>query len=133
MKSFLQNNDKGSYSTNDEEISIIAEISIRSLKKKICKNLTSVSKNEYIDKLDDIVNKYNNTYLSIHKLKPVDVKSNTYTDSSKGINNEDPEFKIGGIVRISKYKNIFEKLTLQIGLKKFLWLKKLKILSHGHI
>ena len=126
MKSFLQNNNKGNYSTNDEGISIIAEISIRSLKKKICKNLTSVSKNEYIDKLDDIVNKYNNTYLSIHKLKPVDVKSNTYTDSSKGINNEDPEFKIGGIVRISKYKNIFGKTYTPDWSEKVFVIKKVK-------
>ena len=64
-------------------------------------------------------------------MKSVDVKSNTYIDSSKEINNKDPKFKIGDIVRISKYKNIFAKLTLQIGLKKFLSLKKLKI--HGHV
>ena len=59
----------------------------------------------YIDKLDDIVNKYKNTYHSTIKMKPVDVKSN----SSKKINNKDPEFRIGDIVRISKYKNIFAK------------------------
>ena len=63
----------------------------------------------YIDKIDDIVNKYNNTYHSTIKMKPVDVKSNTYIDSSKEINNKDPKFKIGDIVRISKYKNIFAK------------------------
>ena len=43
--------------------------------------MISVSKNVYIDKLDDIVNKYNNTYSTI-KIKPVDVKSNTYIDSN---------------------------------------------------
>ena len=64
--------------------------------------------NLYIDKLDDIVNKYNNTYHSTIKTKPVDVKSNTYIDSSKEIN-KDPKFKINDIVRISKYKNIFAK------------------------
>ena len=69
--------------------------------------MTSISKNVYIDKLDDIVNKYNNTYHSTIKMKPVDVKSNTYIDSSKEINDKDPKFKIGDIVRISKYKNIF--------------------------
>ena len=42
-------------------------------------------------------------------MKPVDVKSNTYIDSSKEINDKDPKFKIGDIVRISKYKNIFAK------------------------
>ena len=70
--------------------------------------MTSVSKKVYIDKLDDIVNKYNNTYSTI-KMKLVDVKSNTYIDSDKEINNKDPKFKIGDIVRISKYKNIFAK------------------------
>ena len=63
----------------------------------------------YIDQLDDIVNKYNNTYHITIKMKPGDVKSNTYIDSSKEINNNDPKFKIANIVRISKYKNIFAK------------------------
>ena len=69
--------------------------------------MTSVSKNVYIDKLDDTVNKYNNTYHSTIKVKPVDVKSNTYIDSSKETNDNNPKFKIGYNVRISKYKNIF--------------------------
>ena len=69
--------------------------------------MTSVSKNVYIDKLDYIVNKYNNKYQSTIKIKPVDVKSNTYIDSRKQINNKNPKFKIVYIVRISKYKNIF--------------------------
>ena len=63
----------------------------------------------YIDKLDDIVNKYNNTYHSTIKMKPVDVKPNIYIESSKGINYQDPKFKIGDVVRISNYKNIFAK------------------------
>ena len=61
----------------------------------------------YIDKLDDIVNKYNNTDLRAIKMKSVDVKSNTYIDSSKEVNDGDPKFKISDIVRKSKYKNIF--------------------------
>ena len=52
--------------------------------------MTSVSKNVYIDKLDDIVNKCNNTYHSTIKIKPFDVKSNRYIYSSKEINNKDP-------------------------------------------
>ena len=56
-----------------------------------------------------MVNKYNNTCHSKIKMKPADVKPSTYTDSSKEINDEDPKFKIGDIVRISKYKNIFAK------------------------
>ena len=64
--------------------------------------MTSISKNVYIDKLDDIDNEYNNTYYSTIKMKLADVKSNTYIDSSKEINNKDLKFKIGDIVRISK-------------------------------
>ena len=71
--------------------------------------MISALKNVYVDKLDDIVNKYNNTYHSTIKMKPVDVKSNTYINSSKDINNKYPKFKIWDIVIISKYKNIFAK------------------------
>ena len=53
--------------------------------------------------------KYNNTYHSTIKMKPVDVKSNTYIDFNKETNSKDPKFKIGDIIRISKYKNIFAK------------------------
>ena len=63
----------------------------------------------YIDKLDDIVNEYNCTYHRTIKMKPVDVKDNTYIDSEKEVNNKDPKFKIGDHVTISKYKNIFAK------------------------
>ena len=80
----------------------------RTLKSKIHEYTTSISKNVYIDKLDDIVNKYNNKY-SIIKMKPIDVKSNTYIISGKEINNKDPKFKIEDNVRISKYQNIFTK------------------------
>ena len=63
----------------------------------------------YISKLDDIVKKLNNTYHSTIKMKPVDVKSSTYNDSSKEINNKDHKFRISDFVRISKCKNIFAK------------------------
>ena len=61
------------------------------------------------DKLDDIVYKCNNTFHSTIKIKPVDVESDTYSDSSKEINDQDPKFKTGDIVRIWKYKNILAK------------------------
>ena len=61
----------------------------------------------YIDKLDDIVNEYNNTSNRTIKMKPVDVKDSTYIDSNKEVN--DPEFKVIDHVRVSKYKNIFAK------------------------
>ena len=63
----------------------------------------------YIDKLDDLVNKYNNIYHKIIKMKPADVKPRKYIDSSKEINYQDPKFKFGDTVRISKYKNILAK------------------------
>ena len=69
--------------------------------------MTSISKNVYIDKLCDIVNKYINTYHRAIKMKPVHVKPSTHIDSSKRNNYQEPKFKIGDIVRISKYKNIF--------------------------
>ena len=62
-----------------------------------------------IDKIDDIVSEYNNTYHRTIKMKPVDVKHNTDIDFEKEVNNEDPKFKIGDHIRISKYKNIFAK------------------------
>ena len=109
MKSWLEKNDIELYSTHNEGKYVIAERFIRALKNKIYKNMTSVLKNVHIDKLDDIVNKHNNIYHTTIKMKPVDVKSNTYIDSSKEINNKNPKFNIGDIVRISKHKNIFAK------------------------
>ena len=70
--------------------------------------MNSISKNVYIDKLDDIVDGYNNTYRTI-KMKPIDVKDNTYVDFGKEVNDNNSKFKVGDHVRISKYKNIFAK------------------------
>ena len=109
MKSWLEKNHIEMYSTHDEEKSVIAEISIRTFKNKIYKNMTSGWKNVSHDKLDDIVNKSNNTYHSTIRVKPVDAKSNTYIGSTKEINNKNPKFKIGDIVKVSKYKNYFYK------------------------
>ena len=95
------------YSTNNEGKPVIAERFIRTLKNKICKYMTSISKNVYIDKLDDIVKEYNNTYQASNKMKPVDVKDNTSIDFEKEMNDKNPKFKFGDHVRISKYKNIF--------------------------
>ena len=106
-------------SINNEGKSVVAERFIRTLKTKIHKYMTLISKNVYIDKLDDIVNEYNNTYHRTIKMKPVDVKDNTYIDLRKEVNDKDSKFKLGDYVRISKYKNIFAKDTHQIGLKKF--------------
>ena len=72
--------------------------------------ITSVSENVYIVyKFDDIANKYNNTYHRIIKIKLVDVNRCTYYDFNKANDEKDPKFKISDIVRILKYKNLFEK------------------------
>ena len=109
MKSWLEKNYIEMYSTRNERKSVVAERFIRTLKTKIYKYVTPISKNVYIDKLDDIVDEYNNTYQRTIKMKPVDVKDNTYIDFSNDVNNKDPEFKFGDHVWISKYKNIFAK------------------------
>ena len=97
------------YSTHNEGKSVVAERFIRTLKNKIYKYMTSISKNVYIDQLDDIVNEYNNTYHRTIKMKPIDVIDNTYINIGKEVNVKDSKFKVGDHVRISKYKNIFAK------------------------
>ena len=109
FKKWLKDNDIEMYLIHNEGKSVVAERFIRTLKTKIYKYMTSISKNVYIDKLDDIVNEYNNTYHRTIKMKPVDVKDNTYIDFKKEVNDRDPKFKVGDHVRISKYKNIFAK------------------------
>ena len=97
------------YSIHNEGKSVAAERFIRTLKTKIYNYMTSTSKNVFIDKLDDIINEYNNTYHIAIKMKYVDVKDNTYIDFKKEVNDKDPKFKIGDHLRIWKYKNIFAK------------------------
>ena len=109
MKSWLQDNDIEMYSTHNKGKSAVAEIFIRTLKNKMYKYMSPVSKNLYTDKLDYVVNKYNNTYYSTIKMKPVDVKLSTHIDFNKENSEKDPKFKIGDHVRISKCKDIFAK------------------------
>ena len=114
------------YSTHNEEKFVLAKRIIKALTNKIYKYMTSISKNVYIDKLDDIVNINNNTYYKTIKMKPVDVKSSIYMSFNKGNYKEGLKFKVDDNVRISKYKNIFCKKnslsngTLQISLNEFL-------------
>ena len=100
------------YSTHNERKSVVAETFTRMLNKKKYVYITSISKNVYINKLDDIVHKYNNAYHRTIERKSDDVKPNTYINSTKEINDNDPNFNIGDIVRIWKYKNVFEKYDL---------------------
>ena len=97
------------YSIHNEGKSVVAERFIRTLKNQIYKYMTTVSKNLYIDKLDDIVDEYNNTYHRTIEMKPVDVKDGSYIDIKKEFNDRDSKLKVGYHVRISKYKNIFAK------------------------
>ena len=109
FKKCLKDNDIVVYLTNNEGKSVIAEKFIGTLKNNIYKYMSSLSKNVYIDRLDDIVKEYNNTYHKPIKMKPVDVKDNTYINFKKEVNDKNPQFKVGDHVRISKYKNIFAK------------------------
>ena len=95
------------YSAHNEGKSVVAERFIRTLKNKIYKHMTSISKKVHIDKLHDIVDEYNNTYHTAIKMKPIDVKDNTYINTGREVNDKGPKFKVGDHVRISKYKNIF--------------------------
>ena len=113
-------------STNNEGKSVIAERFIRTLKTKIYKYMTSISKNVYINKLDDIVKKHNNTYHTSIKMKPVDVKDNTYIDVKKETNDKNPKFKVGDHVRISKCKNIFAKGYMPNWSEEIFVIKKIK-------
>ena len=109
FKRFLKINNIEMYSTYNEGKSVVAERFIRTLKNKIFKHMTAVSKNVYFDVLDDIVNKYNNTVHRSIKMKPIDVTSDSYAEYNEDSNVTKPKFKVHNRVRISKYKNIFAK------------------------
>ena len=103
MKSWLEKNAIETYSSLNERKSVVAERFMRTLKNNIYRFMV------YFHNLDDIVNKYSNTYHSAIKMKPVDVRPSTYINSSKKTNDKDHKLKIGDIARKSKYKNIFVK------------------------
>ena len=104
------------YSTHNKGKSVFAERFVRTLKNKY---MNSISKN-----------KYNNTYRTI-KLKPVDLNQSMYINSSKGINDKDPKFKIGDIARISKYKNVFTKGYVPNWSEEVFVIKKVKNIVPG--
>ena len=81
FKKWLKDNDIEMHSIHNEGKSVVAERFMRTLKTKIYKYMTSKSKNVYIDKLDDIVHEYNNTYQRTTKMKRFDVKDNTFIES----------------------------------------------------
>ena len=77
------------YSAYNERKSVVAEIFIRTLKNKIFKHMTDISKNVYFDMLDDIVNKYNNTVHRTIKMKPIDITGDYYTEYNGTAFNKD--------------------------------------------
>ena len=102
FKDFLKINNIEMYSTFNEEKSVVAERFIRTLKNKIYKHMTTISKNVYIDALNDIVNKYNNRFHRTIKIKPIDVTNNSYVEYNEESNKKGPKFKVNDHVRISK-------------------------------
>ena len=133
FKKRLQDNNIEMYSTHNEGKSVVAERFIRTLRTKINKYLTSISKRAYVGKLDDIVNECNNLYHRAIKMKPVDVNNNTYIGLKKDVNNKDPKFKVGDHVRISKYKNIFAKGYTSNWFEEVFVIKKGKILPWTYV
>ena len=119
MKSWLQDNDVETYSTHNEGKSVVAERFIRALKNKIYKCMTSISKNVYIDKLDEIINKYSNIYHSTIKMKPADVNSSTLLILIKEIIENILNLKLLIMQEYQNTNTFLQKVTLQIGLKKF--------------
>ena len=112
LKSWLEKHAIEMYTTLNEGKFVVAERFVRTLWNAIYKFLTSISKNICIDKLGDVLNKYNNTYNNTVKMKLVDVKSNTYIDSSKEVSDKDRKFKIREI--LLKYQNICKKLCSKL-------------------
>ena len=110
FKDFLKINNIEMYSTYNEGKSVVAERFIRTLKNKISKHMTAISKNTYFNVLNDIVDKYNNAVQRTIKIKPIEVTNDYYAEYNEDPSNKnDPKFKVGDNVRISKYKNIFAK------------------------
>ena len=96
------------YSRHNEGKSVVAERFIRTLENKIYKYMTAISKNVYFNVLNGIDDEYNNTYHRTIRMKPIDIKNDSFTEYNEE-SKEDPKFKVNDHVRISKYKNIFAK------------------------
>ena len=88
--------------------------------------MRAISKNVYFDVLEDIVNKYSNTVHRTIKMNSIDVTSDSYAEYNEGFNEKYLRFKVGHLVRISKYKNIFATGYTQIWLEEFFVVSKIK-------
>ena len=127
FKDFLEINKVEIYSTYNEGKSIAAERFIRTLKNKIFKHITGVSKNVSFDVLDDIVNKYNNTVHRTIKTKPIDITDDFMLNTMKILIKKILNLKLVTMLEFQKIKTFLLKHILQIGQKKVLLLVKLKI------
>ena len=118
-------------STHNDEKSVVTEKFIRILKNKTCKYLTSISKKMHIEKIDDVVDKYNNTYLIAIEMKSVDAKLSTYIESL--VKKLMIKIKIGDVIRISIYKNISVRLYSNWSAEVFLTKQVKKTLCYEHM
>ena len=97
------------YSAFNDGKSVVTERFIRTLKNKIFKHMTAISKNVYFSVLHDIVDKYNNIVHRTIKMEPIDVTNDSFAEYNEESNKKNPRFKFGDHVSISKYKSIFAK------------------------
>ena len=111
FKRFLKTNNIEMHSTYNKGKSVVAKRFIMTLKNKIFKHMTAVSKNVYFDVLNDILDKYNNTVHRTIKMKPIDVTSDSSSEYNEDSNVTKPKLKVGDHVRISKYKNFAKGFT----------------------
>ena len=120
FKKWLKDNNIEMYLTHNEGKSVVAERFIRTLKNKIYKHMTAISKNIYFDVLNDILDELNNTTHRTIKMKPIDVKSDSFAEYNEESNEKDTKLKLGNHVRISKYKNFLLMEMLLTAVKRFL-------------
>ena len=126
MKSWLHDNEIEMYSTHNKGKSVVTERFIENSKYIIYKHMIAASKNVYINKLDEIVDKYNKTDYRAIKMKPADVKSGTYINYGVEYNEKNLKSKVGYHVRMSKYKNIFVERHTPNWSEKVFVIKKIK-------
>ena len=121
------------YSRYNEGKSVVAERFIRTFKNKMYKHMTAISKNVYFDVLGNIVDKYNNTYHRTNKMKPIDIKSDSFSEYNEESNEKDHKFKVGDHVRISKFKNVFAKGYIPNWSEKIFIIKKKNTVPRTHV
>ena len=133
FKKWLKDNDIIMYSAHNQGKSVVTERFIRTLKNKIYKHMTAISKKFYFSALDDIVDECNNTYHQTFKMKAVDVRKGSFAECNEETNEKDPKFKVGDHVRNQSTRIFFLNDMLLIGVKKFLLSKKKNTVSWTYV